>query len=77
MMFTKTITSPYADLSGLTTYCGALPVSEWPADQRQARDRFFQTPSRHLSHFTVVNDLCLRSLGHGKHLVQAFPPVSN
>ena len=34
MMFTKTITSPYAGLSGLNTYCGAWPVSEWPADQR-------------------------------------------
>ena len=57
--------------------CGAWPVSEWPADQSQARDRFFKTPSMYLSHFTLVNNFRLGSLSHGKHLVQALPPVPN
>ena len=29
----------------------------------------------HLSCFTLVNDFCLGSLAHGKHLVQALPPL--
>ena len=41
------------------------------------RDRFFKTPSMYLSRFTLVNNFRLGSLSHGKHLVQALPPVPN
>ena len=40
-----------------------------------ARDRFFQTPFRYLSRFTLVNDFSVGSLACGKHLVQALPTV--
>ena len=38
---TKTF-SDLVGLPGLTTECGARPVSRWPADQSQARDGFFR-----------------------------------
>ena len=41
------------------------------------RDRFFKTSSMYLSCFTLVNNFRLSSLSHGKHLVQALPPVPN
>ena len=40
-------------------------------DECQARDGFFSDHfyCRYLSHFTLIEDFCLGSLAHGKHLV--------
>ena len=65
----------YFHFNNCPVECGAWLVSGWPADQNQARDGFFQTPSRYLSHFTLVNNFHLGSLARGKHLVQALPAV--